>query len=116
MSDLDDPRPWEMNTRVEVSNLPGIVGLIVHAESECDEPPCVIHSPSDHHMADWLLNWRGDRRLMERICPHGIGHPDPDHLRYTIRTKGFDAAEVEAVHGCDGCCRGAYHSFLHQED
>jgi hypothetical protein len=34
---------------------------------------------------------------MERICEHGIGHPDPDDRR--IRT-GEDMGD----HGCDGCC------------
>jgi hypothetical protein len=34
---------------------------------------------------------------MERICPHGVGHPDPDE--YAIASGG-DAG----VHGCDGCC------------
>lgn len=28
----------------------------------------------------------------ERICIHGVGHPEPD------------AEGVEAVHSCDGCC------------
>lgn len=52
-------------------------------------------------MRDWPQFWRDDRGLMERICSHGIGHPDPDDLAYKIRTGGDDA---EGVHGCDGCC------------
>ena len=43
--------------------------------------------------------------LMERICPHGIGHPDPDHLSHTERVHGLEAMLIEAIHGCDGCCR-----------
>lgn len=37
---------------------------------------------------------------MERICPHGVGHPDPDSLAY------LDAVGVKGagIHGCDGCC------------
>jgi hypothetical protein len=41
---------------------------------------------------------------MERICEHGVGHPDPDHLDFVRHTKGGAAAETESVHGCDGCC------------
>jgi hypothetical protein len=43
-------------------------------------------------MRRWPQNWRGDRYLIERICPHGVGHPDPDDLN------------PDTVHGCDGCC------------
>jgi len=65
---------------------------------ENGRPICCIHNPSNHHMLTWEQNWRGDRGIMERICPcHGVGHPDPDDLR--IRT-GADPG----VHGCGGCC------------
>jgi hypothetical protein len=66
--------------------------LIVHPKTKCKGQNCCIHNPSDHHMRDWPQNWRGDRNLMERICPHGIGHPDPDD------------PNPDKVHGCDGCC------------
>ncbi len=79
--------------------------LVTHPESACaDDPACCIHKPSDHKLKDAPLNWRGDRGLMERICEHGVGHPDPDHLAHTYRLAGASAASVEAVHGCDGCC------------
>jgi hypothetical protein len=29
---------------------------------------------------------------MERICSHGVGHPDPDEIN------------TDKTHGCDGCC------------
>lgn len=74
----------------------GVVLGQVHAATECEWRGCCIHHPSDHHMKDWPLNWRDDRRMMERICPHGVGHPDPD---------GISASG--SVHGCDGCCRAA---------
>lgn len=71
--------------------------VVTHGPDECS-PPCTIHSPSDHHMASWPQLWRSDRQIMERVCEHGIGHPDPDDLR--VRTQaGY------GVHGCDGCCR-----------
>jgi hypothetical protein len=44
-------------------------------------------------MADWPQHYRDDIGITERICPHGIGHPDPDD----IYAQGH-------VHGCDGCC------------
>ena len=72
--------------------------LRVHSVSVCGGDICVIHNQTQHHMLDWPLIWRSDRGIMERRCPHGIGHPDPDD--YKIRTK-FDPG----VHGCDGCCR-----------
>jgi hypothetical protein len=37
---------------------------------------------------------------MERVCPHGVGHPDPDDINVILGP--------EKVHGCDGCCEGAY--------
>ena len=69
--------------------------------SGCSKYGCVVHSPSQHCMLSFPTHWRPDRGLMERICPHGIGHPDPDHLSYVLRTYG---ADDEGVHGCDGCC------------
>ena len=64
----------------------------IHSHQKCAGGPCVIHNPSDHHMREWPTNWRDDRGFMERICPHGIGHPDPDD------------PNADPVHGCDGCC------------
>jgi hypothetical protein len=78
------------------------LGLVnVHHPSACAFPlRCVIHHPSYHHMRDMPLNWRADRGLMERICQHGVGHPDPDQAYFNEQT---DRA-YENVHGCDGCC------------
>ena len=45
-------------------------------------------------MRDWPQHFRDDRGIMERICPHGVGHPDPD-----------DYLAGDGMHGCDGCCR-----------
>lgn len=74
----------------------------VHPATACLGQACVVHNPSDHHMRDWPLNWRGDRGLMERICPsHGTGHPDPDDMTFHRR----NGREWMGVHGCCGCCR-----------
>lgn len=72
----------------------------VHDPAKCAGEACVVHNPSDHHMRDWPLNFRGDRGLMERLCPHGIGHPDPDALAWHAR----QGRTWQSVHGCDGCC------------
>lgn len=72
----------------------------VHSATACRGRYCVVHNPSNHHMCSWKLNWRGDSRTMERICPHGIGHPDPDDVEYQRKHN----REYVAVHGCDGCC------------
>lgn len=73
-----------------------------------DDHGCVIHKPSNHSMRDFPTHWRGDRYMMERICPHGVGHPDPDHIAAVIKLRGLDYGMAEAVHGCDSCCKGAY--------
>jgi len=79
--------------------------LYTHLPSLCKGQDCSIHHPSDHHMKTWRQHWREDRRMMERICPHGIGHPDPDELSFLRTRVPKDAVDAHAVHGCDGCCQ-----------
>lgn len=83
--------------------------LWVHEKKDCVGENCVIHNPSKHTMLSFPTHWRGDRQLMERICPHGIGHPDPDDLAFkAIRFGGTQVGKnmlhYESIHGCDGCC------------
>ena len=78
-------RPYKSDQRV-----------FTHDESACKGNFCPVHNPSNHHMKDWPQHYRGDRGITERICPHGIGHPDPDCL---LANKGDNG-----IHGCDGCC------------
>lgn len=82
--------------------------MSTHQPGECATKYCVIHNPSDHRMRDYPTLWREDRGLMERICPHGVGHPDPDHLAAVRELCGKEQAEIGGIHGCDGCCGGAY--------
>lgn len=97
----------------------GKVHLKVHDPAKCIGRPCVIHHPSDHHMKDWPLHWRSDTGVMERWCPHDVGHPDPDHMAYvrsltpehecvvddfTDACCVYPHLEWQGVHGCDGCC------------
>lgn len=84
----------------------GEVLLRTHGPSKCEGRPCCIHNPSPHHMREWPLNIRFDRGITERMCPHGIGHPDPDDAAYRkTRPGGFD----DGTHGCDGCCSRQAH-------
>lgn len=71
----------------------------VHGRAKCT-PPCAIHSPSDHSMREWPLVLR-ETALVERTCPHGIGHPDPDSVAYMRHVTGESSW---GIHGCDGCC------------
>lgn len=101
----------------------------LHKPDQCIGENCVIHNASDHHMNDWPIIIRVDREfgLAERRCPHGTGHPDPDSLSFiALRVKQLQEEEPELyrswkkykgkpygpfasdVHGCDGCCSGAY--------
>lgn len=81
--------------------------VIVHDPSHCEGEICCIHNPSDHVMKDFkkLFRSRFGMPLIERICPHGVGHPDPDHLSSYKEKYGEKAARYESIHGCDGCCR-----------
>lgn len=76
----------------------------VHNPENCEGRACVIHHPTDHHMSDWILYWRDDRGIFERLCPeHGTGHPDPDQGDFWRETN----QEWQWVHGCcgaPGCC------------
>lgn len=88
--------------------------LIAHPAFMCEGEICCIHTPSDHHMRGWSQLWRDDRKLMERTCSHGVGHPDPDDIAYRIKHMGLESAYIDAIHGCDGCC-GNVNYFTHLE-
>ena len=51
----------------------------------CDDPP-----------GPWTRTIRGSG-LLEHVCQHGVGHPDPASARKL--GEGF------GIHGCDGCCQ-----------
>lgn len=71
--------------------------LHTHPPERCAGRPCCIHHPSAHPLRDRPLVWRPDMGIMERVCPHGIGHPDPDD----IMVRRF---RIPGAHSCDGCC------------
>lgn len=78
----------------------------VHEFSQCIGPSCSLHNRSNHPMRAFTQIWRSDRHLMERMCPHGVGHPDPDDPKIYNAPEG--QRNYELVHGCDGCCAGSY--------
>jgi hypothetical protein len=105
---INSKAKWSADVRMALNEvLPAGNGgaLAVHPESVCAGQVCCIHNPSDHHMKSWTQLWRGDRALMERLCPdHGTGHPDPDHMAYYAKTHTAGETWAEGVHGCCGCC------------
>lgn len=75
-----------------------------HARAVC-VPPCPIHAPSEHHMADWPRSFHPDKGIFERKCGCGRWHPDPDSIEYFRRTGGEDTAWGLGIHGCAcRCC------------
>lgn len=72
----------------------------VHPETACAGRVCPIHNMTDHNMRDFPQHFREDNGLMERICPHGIGHPDPDALPF-FEERGIEGM---GIHGCCGTC------------
>ena len=80
----------------------GLQAVAVHDRAVCKDRsiPCCIHNPSSHIMISFPLHWRDDIKAMERICPHGLCHPDPDHIAYVRYAKGY----AKTTHTCDGCC------------
>lgn len=82
--------------------------ILVHTEANCkrdEKIGCCVHGPSDHHMKNWPTHWRQDRRMIERICPHGICHPDPDDVTFQDANPQYVQSIGGSVHGCDGCCK-----------
>ena len=84
----------------------------VHSRETCDGSYCAIHNPSDHPLKDAPIIIRGanpfslkPHGFIERVCPCGIGHSDPDSVAY------FDGRGImgTGVHGCCGhCVEGNY--------
>lgn len=66
------------------------IWLDAHPSTRCVSQPCALHNRTDHSMRKFPQLWRGDRKIIERICPCGVGHPDPDD------------PTTDRVHGCCG--------------
>lgn len=103
--DKEDPNRFNLEMTVAapreiLTTIHGIAFARVHDESKCAGEVCFVHSPTAHHMISLPLHYRADRKIWERICEHGVGHPDPDQFPFWEKT----GREYEAVHGCDSCC------------
>lgn len=91
VDDVTKKETWDLGT--------GFL-LMVHPRLSCTGRHCTFHYPVHSHMNDWPSIWRGARGILERICEHGVGHPDPSQFDYWKEHH----MEYQAVHGCDGCC------------
>jgi hypothetical protein len=82
--------------------------LQTHDAETCVGGWCCIHNPSDHPLNTAPLSWDSSRRVMMRICPCGIYHPDPDHLSFVVMHSPIIAI-LQGIHDCckKGCCDGA---------
>jgi hypothetical protein len=86
-----------------------LIGGRSHAKKQCKASRkagapkhCAVHNPSKHKMRDWPLNLC-ETTLLERLCTHGVGHPDPDSAAYLNWRDGDGGWDI---HGCCcGCCR-----------
>lgn len=76
--------------------------ILHHPKGMCGGEFCCFHNPSLHLMVEMPMYLRADLGfpLIERICKHHTGHPDPDSLAWleSIGIKGYE------THGCCGCC------------
>ena len=70
-----------------------------HDPALCAGQACSRHHPSNHHMRTWPKVWRELYGYSDRMCSHGVGHPDPDDV---VHLQGL--GEVNTEHACDGCC------------
>lgn len=109
--------PMDYHTPQDGYYLPEGKVMRTHSRSRCAGDICSVHNPSDHPLKDAPRNWRSDRGLMERMCAHGIGHPDPDDLAYKRRTMDPQdyANHAYGVHGCDSCCMRVAHPDMYIE-
>jgi hypothetical protein len=89
--------------------------FITHEPGQCAGEHCVIHNRSDHVMRSFPQLFRWDRGIMERTCPHGTGHPDPDQEEFFEKAFG-ENAKYEWYHGCDGCCNPESEIFKINEE
>lgn len=84
-----------------------------HHEDKCSGQYCSIHNPSKHLLWEAPTVWDNENKMMNRVCTHGVSHPDYDDVTYNVGILGKDeASHVE--HECDGCC-GNYHLEKYDE-
>ncbi|MGY1609820.1 hypothetical protein [Geodermatophilus sp. SYSU D00700] len=82
-----------------VGAAPGMSLTRPHDPALCEGRGCSLHHPSAHHMRTWPRVWREFYGFSDRVCDHGVGHPDPDDVVHLQSVGGATTA-----HPCDGCC------------
>lgn len=77
-----------------------------HGPEVCTGRPCPLHAPSRHPLraAPIMMPVTPDDIVLERLCPHGIAHPDPDSVQLADILDPAGEGEHQ-IHPCDGCCR-----------
>lgn len=74
--------------------------LQTHERTQCIGTWCAVHQPMPGPWADWPRSWRTDRAIMERTCPHGVGHPVAEMYEHSVaQGRAYDL-----VHGCCADC------------
>ena len=103
MPDVDDREIWYLPS-------PSGEGTLVynaHPAGACAGGGCALHGPSDHWARDMPMRWRWNAELrtgfMERDCPHGVFHDDPDDLAFR-RLRGMPTNRGVKHAPCDCPC------------
>lgn len=99
MTTIDDSSGYDL-IALESKIILKTHGAAVCKSDRDDGHACCIHGPSAHPLVGATLYWDVNRGLMERICAHGVHHPDPDHVAFLTRKIGH----ISISHRCDGCC------------
>lgn len=73
------------------------INVYTHPAGQCANEICAFHNRSNHSLRSFPQSWNNHLKIMERVCTHGVGHPDPDDTK-------FITSEIEGIHKCDGCC------------
>ena len=107
--DRVEPRPGSYDVvKVQILRADGSISkvpedLAVHHPSQCSGYPCSVHHPSENHMRNWPMLWNIPDMLMLRQCPHGMWHPDWDHIAFAIRNSY--PVDTRHVYCCkERCC------------
>jgi hypothetical protein len=104
----EDPKTGYL-TMLEESPDSGAVFRLgnTHQPSQCSDHPCVIHNTGSlHPLTMEPAFWNAEQGCIERVCYHGVHHPDRDDEAYYI-SMGHGSRDHD---DCDGCCTGSYGS------
>lgn len=87
----------------------GVTLRNVHSPTSCESRGCAVHNhPTNHRLKDAPMNWREDRGILERICEHGVGHPDIDSALYLDSIgagyQNIHACHFEGPYSTKSCC------------